>query len=380
MIFNVYTICVKYIKYCMNNNLYAVIIAGGLGGRLWPSSRRAYPKQVKPFVDNKTMLQTNFARLSKIVALKNILVCTNIKYQDYCLQQLPDITKKQLILEPVVRNTAAAVGLSAAVLVKQNPEAVMLNAWADSYISREEEYIKKTLLAVKLLKNLPEHLIIISAKPSYPATGYGYLQKGNIIMQQDKIDIYKVDKFVEKPNLKTAKQYLASGNFYWNTGIFVCKAKDLLNLYKQYMPEMYKGLIKIQSAWGTKKQEIVMNEVFPKLESLQIDYAIFEKTNKLALLPANLGWSDVGSWQSIYDLIRHKSNSNVATKGKVIEINSKNILVFNEDNDKLVAVAGLSNIVVVNTKDAVLVIDKNSDQSVRDIIDKIKTKKMTQYL
>lgn len=362
------------------NNLYAVIIAGGLGGRLWPSSRRACPKQIKPFIDNKTMLQANFTRLSKIVNLNNILICTNIKYQDYCLQQLPDITKDKLILEPVIRNTAAAVGLSAAVLIKQNPEAIMINVWADSYISREDEYKNKILSAVKLLKNLPEHLIVIPAEPTYPAIGYGYLQKGDVVIQQDGVSIYKVDKFVEKPDLKTAKQYLASGNFYWNTGIFVCKAYDLLNLYKQYMPEMYKGLLIIQSAWGTKEQEAVMNEIFPKLESVQLDYAIFEKTNKLALLPANLGWSDVGSWQSIYDLIRHKSSSGMATKGRVVAINSKNTLVFNEDNDKLVAIAGLDNVVVVNTKDAVLVIDKNSDQSVRDIIDKIKTKKMTQYL
>lgn len=379
MIFNVYTIYIKFIKYYMNN-LYSVIIAGGLGGRLWPSSRRAYPKQIKPLIDNETMLQANFARLSKIVALNNILVCTNVEYQDYCLQQLPDITKDQLILEPVARNTAAAVGLSAAILVKKNPEAIMLNVWADSYISREDEYKDKVLLAVKLLKDLPEHLIVIPAEPLYPAIGYGYLQTGDVITQQDGINIYKVDKFVEKPDLETAKKYLADGNFYWNTGIFVCKAYDLLNLYKQYMPEMYLGLLAIQAAWGTEKQEMVMNEIFPKLESLQIDYAIFEKTNKLALIPANLGWSDIGSWQSIYDLIKHKSSSDMAIKGNVIEINSKNTLVFNEDNDKLVAVAGLNNIVVVNTKDAVLVIDKNSDQTVKDIISKIKTKKMTQYL
>ncbi len=362
------------------NDLYTVIIAGGLGGRLWPSSRRSHPKQVKPFIDNTTMLQANFAKLSKIVDLNNIFVCTNIKYQDYCLQQLPDITKARLILEPAIRNTAAAVGLSAVVLAKINPEAIMLNIWADSYISREEEYKNTILSAVKLLKDLPEHLITIPAKPLYPATGYGYLQKGNVLLQQDEIDIYKVDKFVEKPDFKTAKKYLASDKFYWNTGIFVCKAKDLLNLYKQYMPEMYQGLLKIQSAWGTKNQKIVLDEVFPKLESLSIDYAIFEKTNKLAMLPANLGWSDVGSWQSIYDLMKNKSDSDVATKGRVVAINSKNTLVFNEDDDKLVAVSGLDNIVVVNTKDAVLVIDKNSDQSVRDIIDKIKTKKMTQYL
>ena len=379
MIFNVYTIYIKFIKYYMNN-LYSVIIAGGLGGRLWPSSRRAYPKQIKPLIDNETMLQANFARLSKIVALNNILVCTNVEYQDYCLQQLPDITKDQLVLEPVARNTAAAVGLSAAILVKKNPEAIMLNVWADSYISREDEYKDKVLLAVKLLKDLPEHLIVIPAEPLYPAIGYGYLQTGDVITQQDGINIYKVDKFVEKPDLETAKKYLADGNFYWNTGIFVCKAYDLLNLYKQYMPEMYLGLLAIQAAWGTEKQEMVMNEIFPKLESLQIDYAIFEKTNKLALIPANLGWSDIGSWQSIYDLIKHKSSSDMAIKGNVIEINSKNTLVFNEDNDKLVAVAGLNNIVVVNTKDAVLVIDKNSDQTVKDIISKIKTKKMTQYL
>ena len=362
------------------NDLYAVIIAGGSGTRLWPSSRQFYPKQIKPFIDNRTMLQVSYNRMRQFVELDNILICTGVKYQDYCLEQLPDLKPHQLILEPVPRNTAAAVGLSAVILAKRNPNATMVNLWSDSFIKNENEHKNQILLAVDLLKDLPDYLIIIPARPTYPAIGYGYLQAGDTLIQKNGIDVYKVDKFVEKPDIKVAEQYLQQGNFYWNTGIFVCKPKTLLSFYKQHMPKMYDGLLKIQSAWDTPDQDRIMQDIFPQLESMAIDYAIFEKVNRMALIPADLGWSDIGNWQSVYDLMKHKSNSNLAIKGNVITINSKDSLVFNEDSAKLVAVAGLNNVVVVNTQDAVLVIDKNSDQDVKKIVEEIKAKKMTQYL
>jgi len=359
-----------------SDNVYAVIIAGGSGTRLWPASRQLHPKQIKPFIDGKTMLQATFARMSKVVKPDHIFICTGEKYKKDCLKQLPNLKPNRLILEPVPRNTTAAVGLSAAVLSKLNPDSVLVNVWSDSFIKNEAEYIKKTKLAIKALNKLPSRLIGLPAKPTYPATGYGYLKSGKKLID----NVLEVEKFVEKPDSKLANKYFKDKTFYWNTGIFVCRTDTFLDVYKKLVPKMYNQLNEIKLAWGTSGQAKVLKQIFPKLDSVAIDYAIFEKTNQMAILPADLGWSDIGSWQAVYDLMKPNKASNLATKGQVIDVGSENSLVFNEGSNKLVATAGLKDVIVVNTDDAVLVIDKNSDQEVKKIIEQIKAKKMTQYL
>lgn len=343
--------------------LYAVIVAGGQGTRLWPASRRATPKQVRPFVGEKTMLQKTYERVSQIVPKEQILLVTNVKYKDEMKKQLPDITDEQMILEPVPRNTAPAVGLAAAVLAKRDKNAVMIQVWADHHIKNEDIYKEKILLAEKVLDAKPEYLIDIVAEPEYPATGYGYLEGG-----EKQGEIFKAKRFIEKPDLETAKKFMEAGNYYWNTAIFVWKVQTLLDMYKEYKPDMHAGLMELQDAWDTETQEKTMLEIFPRMESISIDYAILEKTSNIALIPANLGWKDVGSWQAIYEVLANGDKDEVVAKGKVIKIDTKNSLIFNENKDKLVAVVGMDDVVIVDTKDALLVMKKSQDQDVKKVI------------
>jgi mannose-1-phosphate guanylyltransferase len=273
----------------------------------------------------------------------------------------------QMIFEPVKRNNAPAVGLAAAILAKHDPDATMINVWSDHFIRFEEEYAKRILQAEKVLREHPDYLIDIVAKPEYPATGFGYLESDGKLVEIDGEVVYKAARFVEKPDLKTAQEYLAAGNFYWNTAIFVWKVKTLLSLYEQHMPEMYAGLMKIQAAWGTPEQEKVLNEVFPTFENIAIDYAIFEKTDKLALIPAELGWRDVGSWQAIYDILT-EAKDGVVQKGKVMAVDARDTLIFNENEGKLVAVVGVKDLVIVDTKDSLLVMQKSQDQDIKKIV------------
>jgi mannose-1-phosphate guanylyltransferase len=344
--------------------LYAVIVAGGQGTRLWPASRKASPKQVRPFVGEKTMLQKTYERVTQIVPQAQVLLVTNAKYAEEMKKQLPELTDGQMILEPTPRNTAPAVGLAAAVLAKRDPNAVMINVWADHFIKNGDVYKEKILLAEKALETKGEYLIDIVAEPEYPATGYGYLEAGEGMGDE----IFKAKRFVEKPDLDTANLYIEAGNYYWNTAIFVWKAQTLLNMYKEFKPEMYEDLMILQGAWDTLTQNEVMAEVFPEMESISIDYAIFEKTPHIALIPANLGWKDVGSWQAIYDVLKNGDNDDVVEKGKVIKIDTKNSLIFNENKDKLVAVVGMDDVVIVDTKDALLVMKKSQDQDVKKVI------------
>lgn len=344
--------------------LYAVIVAGGQGTRLWPASRKASPKQVKPFVGEKTMLQKTYERVCQIVPAERVLVVTNVKYAEEIKKQLPEMTNGQMILEPIPRNTAPAVGLAAAVLAKRDPDATMINVWADHFIGHEDVYKEKILLAVEVLETKPEYLIDIVAKPEYPATGYGYLEAGEAMGD----GIFAAKRFVEKPDLETALTYIEAGTYFWNTAIFVWKVKTLLTMYQEYKPAMYADLMRLQEVWDTDGQESAMAEIFPHLESISVDYAIFEKTPHIALIPADLGWRDVGSWQAIYDVLKNGEGGEVVSKGKVIKIETTNALIFNENKDKLVAVVGMDDVVVVDTPDALLVMKKSQDQDVKKVI------------
>jgi len=361
--------------------LHAVIVAGGIGSRLWPVSRKNSPKQLQPFDDGETMLQKTYQRLRKLLPAEQIWIETNALYKEEFFQQLPELKQERLIAEPIGRNTAAAVGLAAAILAKQDPEAVMINAWADHFIRDEDDYRAKLRLAERVVQEYPEYLVDIAVAPEYPATGYGYLEAGDILTKIGAMPIYKAARFVEKPDLATAEQYLAAGNYFWNTAIFVWKVKTLLELYRRHLPEMYTGLMKIQVAWGTPEQDQVLLSVFPHLEAVAIDYAIFEKAGSIAVLPASFGWRDVGSWQAVYDILtKVETDSTLVKKGKVRAIDTRDSLIFSENEGKLVAVVGMTDVVVVDTADALLVMRKSKDQDVRKIIEEMRARGEVEHL
>ncbi|MFH0905131.1 MAG: mannose-1-phosphate guanylyltransferase [bacterium] len=359
--------------------LHAVIVAGGRGTRLWPVSRTSDPKQLRPFADGETLLRRTFERVRKIVPAERIWIETNAVYADEVLVQLPELDPARLILEPMGRNTAAAVGLGAVVLAKFDPDATMMNVWSDHYVKNEDEYQRQILNAEKALEQYPEYLIDVVARPEYPATGFGYLQSDGELTQIDGTTVYKSAGFVEKPDLATAEKYLAAGNYYWNTAMFIWKTDTLLKLYERFKPAMYLGLKQIQAAWGTADHERVINEVFPKLESVAIDYAIFEQAPNIALIPADMGWRDVGSWQAVYDVLS-KAATGVSWKGRVSTIDTHDSLIFNENEGKLVAVVGMSDVVVVDTLDALLVMKKSKDQDIKKIVTELEDTGEVNYL
>jgi mannose-1-phosphate guanylyltransferase len=359
--------------------LYAVIVAGGQGTRLWPVSTRVNPKQLRPFVGGQTMLQKTYERVTKLISPERVFICTNQSYKEEFLAQVPTILPKQMILEPTKRNTAPAVGLAAAILAKIDSEATMVNVWSDHYFQSDEEYLAKVQLAEKVLEQYPKYLINVAERPVYPATGFGYLEVDGELTQIDGTPVYKVERFVEKPNLETAERFVASDKYFWNTAIFVWKVKTLLGLYEKLAPEMYAGLMKIQAAWGTPDYERVLAEVFPTLEAISIDYKIFEHTQEIALIPATFGWSDVGSWQAVYDALK-EAEEGLVSKGKVSAIETKDSLIFNENEGKLVAVVGMEDVVVVDTPDALLVMRKSKDQDIKKMIAELEESGEIRYL
>ena len=344
-------------------SLRPVIIAGGQGSRFWPASRASLPKQFLTIGDNSlSLIQSAAARVSSFVNEQDVIVVTGKRYESLCKDHLPNA---QLVAEPFPKNTAIAVGLGAVKLAKQDPDAVMLVLWADSAIGNDEEFNRVINLAYNYIKD-SDQVGIVGIVPEYPHTGYGYIEVDSKISE----GIFSFRKFMEKPNLETAKTFVNSGKYYWNPGIFIWKVETILNEFKKNCPDMYEGLMEIKDALDTKNQDKVINDVFSRVESISIDYAIMEKITKGVVFPAkNMQWSDVGSWD-VWAEYHSKDENNNVFLGDVIAIDSKKNIV--NSKDKLIALIGIEDIVVVDTKDALLVCKKDQVQRIKEVVEKLK--------
>lgn len=361
--------------------LYAVIVAGGQGTRLWPASRKTTPKQLTPFAGGKSLIQRTHARVSKLIPPDRIYIVTNQDYAEEFLEQIPELTSDRLILEPVGRNTAAAVGIGTAVIQKIDPEAVVVNVWADHYYDDEDGYRKIIKASEQLVEKHPDYLLnTMLASPTFPSSAFDYFQTGEKMDEVDGVSLYAVKNFVRKPEEEEAKKYLAEGNYYWNTANFVWKVGTLMDMFAQYAPEMHKGLLKIAATWNTPDWAATIAEEFPKLEANTIDYAIFEKTSKVILIPAHVGWKDVGNWKIVHEMLAGIEGQDLVSRGKVITVEAENSLIFNENPGKLVAVVGLDDLVVVDTADALLVMRKSRDQAIKNVVEKIRDMGETHHL
>jgi len=355
-------------------NLYAVIIAGGSGTRFWPLSREDTPKQLLRIGGDKTLIQSTLLRINPLVKWKNIYVVTNSRQVESINLQLSAVTGRscedRFIVEPEPKNTAPAIGLAAVYIKKINPNAIMFVLPSDHLIKDRDRFSKALIEAAKVADD--GYLVTIGIIPDRPETGYGYIRCGRKIR-----NAYKVEEFKEKPDRERAEEYIKSGNYYWNSGIFIWKVSTIYNAIKNYMPDLYQGLKKIEKVLGTAKEKEVTRAVFSDLKSESIDYGVLEKAKKVAVIPADMGWSDVGSWHALDQILPVDGDNNVK-QGNVISIDNKNSILY--CSKRLVAAIGLKGMIVVDTPDATLICPRDKAQEVRKIVDILKKRKAEEYI
>jgi len=332
----------------------AVIMAGGKGERFWPLSREKFPKQLLSFTGKKSLLQETVERIEPFIPPKDILVVTRIPLGNTVSRQLPQLPRKNIISEPVGRNTAPCIGL-AAKMIKE--DAVMVVLPADHIIKLQRKFLDTLEKAVTLARET-ENLITIGIKPTYPATGYGYIEAGK---RDGRFDIYRVKRFVEKPDKKKAEKFLNSGRFFWNSGIFVWRKSVILKAMERYMPSLYCGLEKISSK--------NIRKLYPRLPNISIDYGIMEKAKNSLVIPANFSWEDLGSWESLDKLLSRDGNKN-AIVGRVSVIDGRNCIMVNKKG--LLCAIGVSDLIVVSTEDVTLVFPKGKGQEVKRLVEKLR--------
>jgi mannose-1-phosphate guanylyltransferase/mannose-6-phosphate isomerase len=360
--------------------MFAVIMAGGSGTRFWPLSREKMPKQLLKIGAEDSLIQETVKRVLPLIKREDIFVVTNHNLSDAINMQLAskfgESWDMNFILEPEARNTAPALGLAALHLTRIDPDGIMVVFSADHSIRKSEEFL--SLLHKAENAAVDNYLVTLGIKPDRPETGYGYIKAGEPCGGEgDDSGVCRVEAFVEKPNIKIAREYLKDGHYYWNSGIFIWKTSVLLREIEQHAPSLYKGLMEIQKNIGTDKETEVIRQVFKRLESISIDYAVMEKTDRAAIIPADIGWSDVGSWTALDDVSRRDASGNVIA-GNVIDIDSHDSIIYAEK--RLVATIGLKDVVVVDTPDATLVCSKNRAQDVKKVVEVLKKRKSGEHL
>ena len=359
--------------------MYAIIMAGGSGTRFWPLSREKMPKQLLRIGGEDTLICQTVGRVLPLVPIENIFIVTNQSLADMIGQQLASKFDRSwdnnFILEPMAKNTAPALVLAALHLERVDPESVMVVLAADHSIRLADEFINLLKKAEEAAKQ--GYLVTFGIKPNRPETGYGYIKAGDPFNDGDSLGVSKVAAFVEKPNIETAREYVRQGNYYWNSGIFVWKTRTFLHEMEKHAPILFQGLLEIKKSIGTPAEAEAIDQVFKRYEPISIDYAVMEKTDKAAVIPADIGWSDVGSWTALDDVSDKDASGNVIT-GNVIDIGSRDSIIYAEK--RLVATIGLKDAVVVDTPDATLVCSKDKAQDVKKVVDELKKRKAEEHL
>jgi mannose-1-phosphate guanylyltransferase len=354
-------------------------MAGGGGTRLWPISRKETPKQLLPLLGKETLFQSTVARLEKVFPPERILVVTVEEQAREMVLQVPSIPEKNYLIEPAPRGTASVVALAAAVLRKRDPQAVMAIQTADHHIRNQDlfKYLLRTAFSVAE----KEYLVTLGITPTFPSTGYGYIQQGDVLDGDYKYPVYSVKHFKEKPDEATAQKLLHSGDHSWNSGMFVWRVDTILNEVTRQMPGLYKAVDEIASMWDTPQRDEVISKLWYDLESQTVDYGIMEKAERVAVLPAGgLGWSDVGSWDSIFEVLLPDMNGNVTSNAQHLGLDTHNTLVYSVDDKRLIVTIGMDNVVVVDTGDVLMVCKTDQSQKVKDVVEHLKKHNQEKFL
>ena len=357
----------------MAEHFYAVIMAGGGGTRLWPLSRKSQPKQMLKIGSDRTLFQLAIDRLENVIPLKNVLVVTVAEQAERLHSQVPEIPAENFILEPMPRGTASVVGLAAVAIQQRDPdpETCMVVLTADHFIGNVSRF-QEVITAARLLAERG-YLVTLGIDPTSPSSAYGYIQRGDPIDTIHGMETFKVEKFTEKPAAEQARAMLARGGYSWNSGMFIWRVGKLMENIKQFIPDLAARLEQIALSWDTPARIMTLEQLWPGIQKETIDYGIMEKSTHTAVIPAeNLEWYDVGSWDSLFEMLPPDKDGNIVLGAEHISLDTKNTLVVGENLDKPVVTLGLRNMVIVETPQALLVCPKEEAQKVRAIIDLLK--------
>jgi len=363
-------------------------MAGGRGKRFWPKSRITRPKQILKIVDQKkSMIQITLDRIKTLIPKENVQIVTNTQQVDLIRQQLPKLNDENFVIEPTMRNTAPCIGLSAILLNKRDPESVMLVLPADHIIKDKEEFLDTVKASYKVAKDR-NVLITFGIRPTFASTGYGYIQivRGSRFKVRSK-DIYAVKRFTEKPDKSKARRFVGSGNYFWNSGMFVWKTSTILSAFKLFMPDLYYSLLKIKEKIDSRNFRKRLKQIYGGLEDKSIDYGVMEPATSSKLgsgspevvsINSDFGWNDVGSWRSLENILPKDEGDNVRV-GKNIELGVKDSIIVS-DEKHLVSVVDVEDIIIVHTDDATLVCHKDSAQKVKKLLKYIEKEDLKEYL
>lgn len=343
-----------------------VIRAGGFGTRLWPFSRTTRPKQFHRMVGERTMLQEAVHRIRPLVGVRDLLVSTGKELVALVREQLPELPPTGLVVEPALRNTGPAVGLECVLLESRYPGCTVASLGSDHHIGKPEEFCRLLRAAGEAAEEDPDTLFTLGVKPTRVETGYGYIQKGGVARRVNGVPVYGVARFREKPDETTARAYVESGDYLWNSNMFVWKARTVLALFEQFEPDLHRILMRIQAAVGTGAERTAIEREYPRMKEVAIDNAIIERAPSVATLEADIDWSDIGSWGALQDILPVDAEGNLIS-GDVLNLDSRDVTAFGVEG-KLIALVDVEGLVVVDTPDALLICRRDRAQRVRDVV------------
>jgi len=357
--------------------MYAAILAGGVGTRLWPRSRQDRPKQFTDITGTGvTMIQATAQRLAGLMPTNHIFVLTGGAYAGLAAEQLPEVPPQQIIVEPSGRNTAPAIGLACMHLAQHDPTAVIAILPADHIIPDGAALRAALRRAANVARE--GYLVTLGIQPTFPHTGYGYIKRGALIDDFDGLPAFRVERFLEKPNRSLAETFVAEGGYYWNGGIFISRVDRMLAEFEAQTPEMYAALERIGAALGGPDVDAVLTAEWETLPSISIDYAIMERAQRVAVVPLNAGWNDVGSWDALETVLNKDDAGNSIAKGDVLLLDSHDNIVYSDK--RIVALVNVHNLVVVETEDTLLIGDKGQMQRVKDVVEQLRAEGRTELL
>jgi len=346
----------------MNNNYYAILMAGGVGSRFWPVSTTDFPKQFHDMLGSgDTLIQKTFSRLSKLIPIENILILTNERYNGLVLEQLPMVKQEQVLLEPAMRNTAPCILYASLKIQKQNPDAVMVVAPSDHWIEDEDEFANNLQQCFDFCQK-ENALMTLGIQPTFPNTGFGYIE----FDENDSNPIKKVNQFREKPDYETAKSFLEAGNFLWNGGIFIWSAQSITDAFEKFQPQMKALFQQGMEIYNTSNEKQFIFDNYSKAENISIDYAVMEKADNVYVLPATFDWNDLGTWGSLHEKLDKDDHNNAIVNATVILENASNNII-RSDAKKLVVIDGLDDYIIVDNENVLMIYPKSKEQDIKKI-------------